>query len=218
MSTFDQKNFKTSYVFLPLIYFDRFLRLENYNWEYFSKEVMVTTTSWMTLKNSFSFHQVFAPLPTSQSSTSSSLRAQNHNQGPVWLTGLFKAPSKASSAQAEAEGTQPQTDLALVKAEQDKVFSKVHVCQAAQGVHLQFPATTVLPLTPWGWTTSPLCLLHPWERHCKAPQTDCPFEPCHVVGLLCLQKSKNFYFHKWRMHITLHKLFTATPEICCLDD
>lgn len=60
----------------------------------------------MTLKNSFSFHQVFAPLLTSQSSTSSSLRAQNHNQGPVQLTGLFKAPSKASSAQAEAEGTQ----------------------------------------------------------------------------------------------------------------
>lgn len=218
MSTFDQKNFKTSYVFLPLIYFDRFLRLENYNWEHFFKEVVVTTISWMTLKNSFSFHQVFAPLLTSQSSTSSSLRALNHNQGPVRLTGLFKAPSKASSAQAEAEGTQLRQTWHWSR--QSRIRSSLKFMFAKQ--HKEYTYSSLPPQCcsshPWGWTTSPLCLLHPWERHCKASKTDCPFESCHVVGLLCLQKSKNFYFHKWKMHITLHKLFTATPEICCLDD
>lgn len=81
----------------------------------------------MTLKNNISFHQVFAPLPTSQSSPPSSLRPQNHKekfdsqgvgalQSP--LRGLF-CPSRGRG------GTAP--DLALVKAEQGKFFSEVHV-------------------------------------------------------------------------------------------
>lgn len=157
MSTFDQKNQKTSYGFLPLVYFDRFLRLENYNWKNFSKNVVVTTTSWMTSKSNFSlsFHQVFAPLATSESSTSSSLRPQNHNKHQLDPEGI-RAPQrplpKALFYPSRGRGdTAPdRPGIGWGRAGLGVLWSAC-VCWAAQ---LQLPATAVFPLTPQGWTTS----------------------------------------------------------------
>lgn len=83
MSIFDKKKIpKDLFWFSPFGIFWHIFKIENYNWKNFSEKVVETTTSWMTLNNNFSssFHQVFVPLMTSQSSSSISLRPQNHKK------------------------------------------------------------------------------------------------------------------------------------------